>query len=202
MKPKNLLLGLLIVVCLGIAGYRFMDTETGAKKAIRRDLADELAAFVAKEAAAGAKGSLLILAPMPDERDPFPQQLAVRAEKHMRAAGFDPIAVERVPYNEALESSGEPVTREVFREVTGRHEGVQTILTLVGLPRLTSADLPDGNRPRVIVASTVIMPYLKSLPPGLIDFALEVKQDTTRDTRADPALGRLSENFVLQRYAK
>lgn len=201
MTQKNLLLGFIIVVCLAVSAYRVVTSGT-SRKAIRRDLADEVAAFVAKEAAAGAKGSLLILAPMPDERDPFPKQLAVRAEKHMRAAGFDPIAVERVPYNTALESSGEPVTRETFREIMARHEGVDKILTLVGLPRITASDLPAGKQPRIIVASTVIMPYLRSLPPGLIDFALEVKQDTTRDTRADPALGRLSENFVLQRYAK
>lgn len=169
---------------------------------MRRDLADELAAFVAKEASTGSKGKLLILAPPPDPRDPFPGHLADRAEKHMKRAGFDPVVIERVPYNASLESTGEPITREVFRGVLAGHEGVRVVLTLVGLPRLSEADLPAAHRPRIIVASTIIMPHLKSLPPGMVDFAIEVKNNPLDDTRADPALGRLNENFVLHRYAK
>lgn len=201
LNTKNLLLGFVIAACLGVSAYRLVAPDS-SKKAARRDLADELAIFVAKEASAGTKGRLLILAPPVDVRDPFPGHLASRAEKHMKDAGFDPVVVERVPYNDAMESSGEPITREVFRGILDKHEGVQVVLTLVGLPRLTENDLPAAHRPRIIVASTIIMPYLKSLPPGLIDFALEVKQDATHDSRTDPALGRLSENFVLHRYSK
>lgn len=201
MTPKNIALGLLIVCCLGFSGYRLLGTGS-SNKAVRRDLADELAVFIAREASAGEKGPLLILAP-PDERnDPFPGQLAARAEKHMRQAGFDPVTVERVPYNLAIEGTGEPITRETFREVLARHTGVKVVLALTGVPRLAASDLPVENRPRIIVASTVIMPYLKTLAPGLIEFAVEVKQDAVTDTRTDPALGRLAENFVLRRYAK
>jgi hypothetical protein len=197
--PKTIALSLLIVFCLGFSGYRLFGGGS-ANKAVRRDLADELAAFVAKEASAGEKGPLLILAPLDERDDPFPGQLATRAEKHMRSAGFDPVTVERVPYNLAIEGTGEPITRETFREVLARHEGAKVVLALTGVPRFTAADLPAGHPPRIIVASTVIMPYLKNLPPGLIEFAVEVKQDAVTDTRTDPALGRLAENFVLRRY--
>lgn len=201
MTPKNISLGLLIVFCLAFSGYRLIGFGS-SKKAVRRDLADELAVFVAKEASAGEKGPLLILAPPADRNDPFPGQLAARAEKHMRQAGFSPVEVELVPYNVAIEGTGEPVTRAAFLEALGRHEGTKVVLALTGVPRLAESDLPAGSQPRIIVASTVIMPYLKSIPPGLIDFAIEVKRDAVTDTRTDPALGRLAENFVLHRYAK
>jgi hypothetical protein len=198
LKSKNLVLGLLIFVCLSASAYFFFRGDsTGQKK--RRDLAGELAAWVAKEAAGGGRGKTLILAPVETPRDPFPGQLAKRLETNLRAAGFDPVEVERVPYNTALESSGEPVTRDAFLSLLKAHADAAVVVSLVGIPRLTEADLPAQNRPRIIVASTVIMPHLESLPPGLIDFAIEVKQDVN-DPRTDPSLGELSHYFVLRRF--
>lgn len=196
MRTKQLLLGLLIIVCLVISAYRLFGTT--AKKSNRRDLANELAAWIAREAATGTKGKLLILAPADTKRDPFPRQLKTRLETQMRSAGFEPVEVETVPYNPQIENTGEPVTRDKFLQALGAHPDCAVVVSLVGIPRLAESDLPSQNRPRIIVASTAITPYLQSLPRGLIDFAIEVKRSRD-DPRTDPSLGELANYFVLYR---
>ena len=198
MNNRNIFLVILIVLSLGIVAYMHFGGHENTKQN-RRDLAGELAAWITKEAAAGTKGRLLILAPAATSRDPFPRQLARRLESQMRDAGFAPVAVEQVAYNPQLESTGEPVTREKFLDLLRAHADCATVISLVGIPNLDEADLPAQNRPRIIVASTVIMPYLQSLPRGLIDFAIEIKRDPSHDHRADPPLGELANYFVLYR---
>lgn len=197
MTPKNIILAIVIVACLVISAGRFFGGSRGGD-AKRRDLANELAAWVAKEASAGAKGRLLILAPVEETRDVFARQLARRLESQMRGAGFDPVEIERVPFSRQIETTGEPVERARFVELLRAHPECAVVVSLVGIPPLTEAELPAAGRPRIIVASSVLMPHLKTLPPGLIDFAIEVKQNRD-DPRTDPALGELSKYFVLYR---
>jgi len=199
-KSKTLLLGAIIIVSLCISAYRLFSTgKRGAGE--RSELADELAAFVAKEAAKGPKGGLLILAPLDEIQDPFPGQLALRAEKHMKAAGFDPVEVERIPYNSALEATGEPVEKSVFLNLLKSHAGAAVVLSLIGVPRLAESDLPAASRPRIIVATIVKIPYLKSLPPGLVDFSVEARRKWSA-ADSNPELGKLDESFIIHRYSK
>jgi hypothetical protein len=198
LNTKNILLTLVIVICFAVSAFRIFNGKSTNPRQ-RRDLADDLAAVIAKEASSGAKGALLILAPLDEKRDPFPGQLARSAERQMRQAGFNPVEVERVPFNTALEFSGEPVAHDVFLDLLKAHSGANVVLSLVGVPRLTDSDLPAANRPRIIVASTAKMPYLRSLPPGMIDFALEVRQKIANGAVADSSLGELSNYFVLYR---
>jgi hypothetical protein len=197
---KNLLLGALIVVSLSISGYRLLSPHSrGAEQ--RRSMADDLAAFVAKEAAKESKGGLLILAPLDDVQDPFPGQLARSAEKHMKAAGFAPVAVERVPYNPALEDTGEPIERSAFLGLLKSHPEAAVVLSLIGVPRLSEADLPAAGRPRIVIATIVKMPYLDALPRGMIDFSINARRKWSNDDR-NPEMGGLDESFVIHRYNK
>lgn len=186
-----------LVTCLG-ASWWLLTGRDGAALRHRRDLADELAAWVAREAAAGGTGALLILAPPPAADDPFPGHLGDRLQARARAAGFGPIMLLHVPFEPALESTGEPITRDTFLRLLRDHADAQVVISLVGVPRLVAADLPAAGRPRLIVASTVLMPYLKELPAGLLDFAIEVRRDQVPEI-ADPALGELGNYFILTR---
>lgn len=202
MSIKNILLLVVIVVSLFVSAFTYFGWGNSAK-AKRRDLANELAMVVAKEASAnGEKGSLLILSPMDDKADPFPSALGNRLATHMGAAGFAPVVSVKVPYNTAIEGTGEPVTREVFLALLKEHADVKVVVSLVGVPKLTASDLPANARPRLIVASTIIMPYLATLPRGLIDFAIEVKRDAVTDERTSSELGELSRYFVLTRMPR
>ena len=195
MNVKNLLLGAVIVACLVFSVSHMFGGGT-SKPAVRRNLADELAAYIAKEAAAGPKGSLLILAPPDDKKDPFAAELARSAEKQMKSAGFGPVDLERIPYNPALEATGEPVAHDAFLEALKTHGGASVVLSLIGVPRLTDAELPPAGRPRIIVASVAKMRYLRSLPKGMIDFAIDVNQKPAGDSKA---AGNVERFFSLYR---
>ena len=197
---RNVLALLVLVVSLGAAVWLLWGRDY-VKGKQRRDLADELATWVVKEAVAGGTGSLLILAPVAEARDPFPRQLGDRLQGRAKSAGFAPVELVRVPYNTAMEGSGEPVTREAFLGLLQQHAQAKTVISLVGVPRLTDKDLPAEGRPRLIVASTILMPYLSKLPRGLLDFAIEVKRNSATDTSVDPALGELGHYFKLVRPA-
>ncbi len=186
-----------LVACLG-ASWWLLTGRDGAARRHRRDLADELAAWVVREAAAGGTGALLILAPPPAADDPFPGHLGDRLHARARAAGFGPITLKHVSFQPALESTGEPITRDTFLGLLRAHADAEVVISLVGVPRLVAADRPAAGRPRLIVASTVLMPYLKELPAGLLDFAIEVRRDQVPET-ADPALGELGNYFILTR---
>ena len=197
---RQALAAAILVACLGATAWLWFGRGDGGRSQ-RRDLADELAAWVVRTAAAERAGSLLILAPVADAGDPFPRHLGDRLLAHAQQAGFAPVAMERVPYSPTLEATGEPVERADFLRLLGAHAEAGTVISLVGVPRLRADDLPAAKRPRLIVASTVLMPHLEELPPGLLSWAVAVKQDP-RDPRRDPELGELGIYFTLLRPAR
>ena len=196
---KNPLLLLLAATCLALAGWRVFGPDRSSGLQQRRDLADELARWVAREAAAGGAGPLLILAPVDTARDPFPGALARRAEEHLRQAGFGPVVVERVPYSRTLESTGEPVEMASFLAVLHDHPECATVLSLVGIPRLEAASIPGSSRRRILVASTIRMPYLDQIPPGVVELVIGVRTNSAENVAGDPALGELGRYFTLKR---
>lgn len=201
MTGKTLVLW--VVIVFSLAGTLFMMKGGRGGSAQRRDLAKELAAFVAAQVAqSGEKGAALVLAPMDDASDPFPATLAKRMVSQLEGTGFSPVEVVQVPYNVAIESSGEPITRGDFLAALQAHPQSRLVVTLVGIPRLRDAELPASGRPRIVVASNVLMPYLASLPHGMVDFAIEVKRNAVTDERQSPELGELGRYFVLTRFPR
>ncbi len=197
---RQTLAGLVIVLALLGSAWSLWGREWSRHRP-RRDLADELATWLAAEAARGGTGPLLILAPVAEANDPFPHQLGERLARRARTAGFAPVTVERLAYDGALEATGEPITRETFRRQLATHPDAALVVSLVGLPRLAAADLPAGGRPRLIVAATAWSPHLKQLPPGLLEFAIEARREPGPPDPASP-LGALDRYFTLYRPAR
>ena len=200
MTSRNLLLSVVILGCATASFFAMTDSSPSAQ---RRDLAKELAAFVATELAKSAeKGGTLLLIPPEDERDPFPSTLGKRLTEKLKDAGFSPVDVVTLTYTAAMESSDEPVKRADFLAALHGHPQARCVVSLVGIPRLSEAELPARDRPRIVVASTVLMPYLPSLPRGMVDLAIEVKRNAATDTRSSPELGELGRYFVLTRFPR
>lgn len=200
-RLRTFLLAAVTLLCLGAAAWITFAPERRSGRAQRVDLADQLAAWIAREAKEGETGSLLLLAPPEDAADPFPDSLAARAEMHMARAGFSPVVMLRVPYAPGLESSGEPLSAETLREALRAHPESRAVLSLVGLPRLITPLPPAGGKPvRLFVASTVKMDYLDAIPPGVVEFVIGVRNDSATGAPGDPALGELGRYFTLKRW--
>ena len=200
-RLRTRLLAAVTLLCLGAAAWITFAPERRPGRTQRTDLADQLAAWIAREAKAGDTGPLLLLAPAEDAADPFPGALAARAEKHMTRVGFSPIVVLRVPYAPGLESSGEPFSEETLREALLAHPESRAVLSLVGLPRLTTPLAPAGGKPvRLFAASTVKMDYLDAIPAGVVEFVIGVRNDSAGGAPGDPALGELGRYFTLKRW--
>jgi hypothetical protein len=196
-KLKNLLLVLFILLAVAFSLYRLFGRDAGRGR-VRRDIADELARFIVKEAAAGAKGKVLVLSPADTFRDPYPVRLASRVESHMAAAGFAPVVVEPVGFNALMESTAEPVSKEDFLGLVRKHADAALVISLVGIPKLTPGEVPGRPPPRIIVACSTIMPYLEKYPKGIVDVAIIARIDTTVES-PDPALGDLGAHYRLLR---
>ncbi len=200
-STRSRLTATVALVCLGAAAWITFAPQRKAGHAQRVDLADQLAGWIAREAGSGEKGPLLLLAPEEDAGDPFPAALAARAGRHMGRAGFSPVVVLHMPYASGLEESGEPVSRETLTAALAAHPECRAVLSLVGVPRLTSPLAVEGGSPiRLFAASTVRMDYLEAIPAGVFEFVIGVRNDSATGEPGDPALGELARFFTLKRW--
>ena len=200
-STRNRLTAAVALVCLGAAAWITFAPGGEGGHARRVDLADQLAGWIAREAGSGEKGPLLLLAPEEDAGDPFPAALAARAERHMGRAGFSPVVVHHMPYASGLEESGEPLSRETLAAALAAHPECRTVLSLLGVPRLTSPLAVQGTSPvRLFAASTVRMDYLEAIPAGVVEFVIGVRNDSATAETGDPALGELARYFTLKRW--
>ena len=157
-----------------------------------RTLADALCETAAREAAAacGGRGTVVLVVPPTGGLfpDPFTERVAAGLPEHLRQAGFTVAAPERVGAlaEDAAQQGG--FTREALAALFAKHADAELILSLAGLPALTSADVAafPAKRPKLAVISNALMPGFDRLPAGAIAFGIIAKDVTAADKNAPP----------------
>jgi hypothetical protein len=203
MKTKTLLPLAIFVACALFLVWHWVFRKD-PRTAPRRDMADDAAAFLVKEAAALAPApvSLLVLVPTNAAGgDPFPVQLAWRVRQLAAAQkdAFSAVADATVPENGLMELDGECVKKEPFLAALAAHPEATVVLSLVGVPRLDAADWSGVKRPKLAAFTTARVQYLEQLAPGTVALVVQPKPDM-KDTSVEAALGQAGSFYQIRRF--
>jgi hypothetical protein len=202
MKPRSLMALAVVVACVAFLGWRWFGRGDARAKP-RREMADDVAAFLVKEASALAPAPSVLLVLVPTNApggDPFPVQLAWRVRQLAAAQkdGFAAVETAEVPENALLEVDGECVKTEPFLTAIDAHSNAQVVISLVGVPKLTTADWSGRTRPRLVAFTSARVDYWEALPAGVVSLAV-VPAVNPDGEAADPALGQAAPFYRILR---
>jgi hypothetical protein len=165
-------LGLLLGTGCGRPGK----VEVGPAAALGEVAASESANLL------GNSGQIVILVSETDKDSSTALGIAFKAfTEALKNTGLKVVATETIRLPELVLSGTDPVPADRFLELVSKHAAVDALISFVGVPRLSAAQITQlpPQRPKIVVAAVFNPPSKMLFAQGVVHLAILPRRATT-----------------------